>query len=155
VSSTSPQFDPVDPANSHRPAPARKIHRKYDPDTINAALWENDKPNNLPPEPDPAEQDLSAELATPSGDFLTQIDINHVLGNLFQLLAANRISTKRAGSLANICVTLLKSHEGMHDQVRFLEWTANKWAVKLLREEYGPPPKSPAKPSPHLRPNPT
>jgi len=145
MSSASPQFDP---ANSHRSAPARKIRRKYDPDTINAALWENDEPNNLPPGPDPAEQDLSADLATPSGDFLTQIDINHVLGNLFKLLAANRISTKRAGSLANICATLLKSQEGIHGQLRFMELSASQLVRKALREKYGPPPKSPAKPSP-------
>lgn len=34
-------------------------------------------------DPPPAEENLSGELATPSGDFLTQVDINHVLGNLF------------------------------------------------------------------------
>jgi hypothetical protein len=87
-------------------------------------------------DPDLDSHDLSAELATPSGDFLTQIDINHVLGNLFQALAANRISTKRASALAYICATLLKSQEGMHDQVRFLDLTAFNFLSKALHEKY-------------------
>ena len=86
-----------------------------------------------------AEENLSAELATPSGDFLTQIDINHVLGNLCQLLAASRISSKRASTLACICSTLLKSQEGMHDQVQFMTWTAYEFITKALEENYGLP----------------
>jgi hypothetical protein len=107
----------------------------------------------LPIEDPPlAEENLSAELATPSGDFLTQIDLNHVLGNLFQLLAAGRISSKRASTLAYICATLLKSQEGMHDQVQFMNWTAYDYITTALAEHYGPTKYSklhfkPAKPS--------
>ena len=48
------------------------------------------------------EDDLVKELASPAGDFITQIDINHVLGKLFEALAANRVSPKRAATLAYI-----------------------------------------------------
>jgi hypothetical protein len=91
------------------------------------------------PQADPGQQDLSAELATSSGDYLTQVDVNHVLGNLFTLLAANRISSKRAATLAHICATILKSQEGMHDQVQFLNWTAYDFLTKALQEHYGLP----------------
>ena len=37
------------------------------------------------------EDDLVKELASPAGDFITQIDINHVLGKLFEALAVNRL----------------------------------------------------------------
>ncbi len=100
--------------------------------------------------PDPGQRDLSAELATPSGDFLTQVDINHILGKLFQALAANRVSTKRASALAYICSNILKSQSGMHDQVRFMELTAFDFLHKALQKKYfsqpAPPPKSPATP---------
>jgi hypothetical protein len=86
--------------------------------------------------PDPGQRNLSEELTTPSGDFLTQVDINHILGNLFQALAANRVSTKRASTLAYICSTILKSQEGMHDQVRFMELTAFRFLRKALQEKY-------------------
>jgi hypothetical protein len=58
------------------------------------------------------EDDLFAELASPAGDFITKIDINHVLGKLFGALAANRISPRRAATLAYIGQLLLRSQEG-------------------------------------------
>jgi len=61
---------------------------------------------------EPREQDLSAELCSPVEDYITQIDINHVLGKLFDALAANRISVKRASSLAHIADLLMRSQEG-------------------------------------------
>src|SRR5277367_1805242 len=58
------------------------------------------------------EDDLLAELASPAGDFITQIDINHVLGKLFQALAANRVSPRRAATLAYIGHLLMQSQKG-------------------------------------------
>jgi hypothetical protein len=58
------------------------------------------------------EDDLSAELASPAGDFITQIDINHVLGKLFSALAANRVSSRRAGTLAYIGCLLTQTQRG-------------------------------------------
>ncbi len=110
--------------------------------------------------PDPGQANLSEELATPSGDFITQVDINHILGNLFQALAANRISTKRASALAYICFNILKSQEGMHDQVRFMELTGFRFLHKALKEKYFkrsvPLPKIPGTSPlpPSLKPNP-
>jgi hypothetical protein len=86
--------------------------------------------------------DVSAELAPPATDYLTQIDMNHILGNLFALLAANRISAKRAGTLAYICSAILKSQEGMRTQVKFMELTSLDWVLKALKERYGPKPES-------------
>jgi len=67
------------------------------------------------------EDDLRNELASPAGDFITQIDINHVLGKLFECLAANRISPRRAATLAYIGHLLLQSQHG----ARF---EANNWS---------------------------
>ncbi len=58
------------------------------------------------------EDDLLKELASPAGDFITQIDINHVLGKLFEALAANRVSPRRAATLAYIGHLLLQSQNG-------------------------------------------
>ena len=58
------------------------------------------------------EDDLVKELASPAGDFITQIDINHVLGKLFEALAANRVSPKRAATLAYIGHLLMRSQSG-------------------------------------------
>ena len=79
------------------------------------------------------EDDLSAELASPAGDFITQIDINHVLGNLFTALAANRISSRRATSLAYIGFLLLQSQEGAKDEARrwFLDFPTYETLLKL------------------------
>jgi hypothetical protein len=68
------------------------------------------------------EDDLVKELASPAGDFITQIDINHVLGKLFEALAANRVSPKRAATLAYIGHLLLLSQKGAKSE-------ANRWEI--------------------------
>src|SRR5260370_35984615 len=80
---------------SHAPIPRRTFHR---------------------------EDDLVKELASPAGDFITQIDINHVLGKLFEALAANRISPRRPATLAYIGHLLLQSQRGAKSE-------ANRWAI--------------------------
>src|ERR1700760_1147827 len=60
----------------------------------------------------PREDDLSRELASPAGDFMTQIDLNHVLGKLFHYLAANRITPRRASSLAYIAYLISQTQKG-------------------------------------------
>jgi hypothetical protein len=69
------------------------------------------------------EDDLVKELASPAGDFITQIDINHVLGKLFDALAANRVSPKRAATLAYIGHLLMQSQNGAR-------YEANNWATE-------------------------
>ena len=68
------------------------------------------------------EDDLVKELASPAGDFITQIDINHVLGKLFEALAANRISPRRAATLAYIAHLLIQSQKGAKNE-------ANRWEI--------------------------
>ncbi len=118
---------------------------------MNSPAFMPDLPDDPAEFPDPGQRNLSQELATPSGDFLTQIDINHILGNLFQALAANRVSTKRASALAYICFNILKSQEGMHDQVRFMELTAFDFLHDALEKKYF---SKPARPPISLAPHP-
>jgi hypothetical protein len=78
---------------------------------------------------EPREQDLSREICSPAGnDYITQIHINHVLWKLFIALSANRISVKRATSLAYIADLLMRSQEGAKEEAR--HWDEN-------RETYG------------------
>ena len=58
----------------------------------------------------PIEQDLSAILLKQSQDFQTAQGVNFALGNLFELLAKNRISPRRAAVLAYIGSLLLRTH---------------------------------------------
>jgi hypothetical protein len=79
----------------------------------------------------PREEDLSRELCSPAGDdYITQIDINHVLGKLFNALAANRISIKRATGLAYIAQLLLQSQSGAKQEAR--RWTQDLPTYKTL-----------------------
>ena len=87
--------------------------------------------------PDPRELDLSAELASPTGDFLTSIDLNHILGNLFIELAANRVSTRRASALAYICANLLRTQPDLRRQIRFMELAALDFVTKAVHGKVG------------------
>ena len=58
----------------------------------------------------PAEQDLSGVLLRVSQDFQTAQGINFSLAMLFELLAKNRISARRAAVLAYIGSLLLRTH---------------------------------------------
>jgi len=69
------------------------------------------------------EDDLVKQLASPAGDFITQIDINHVLGKLFEALAANRVSPKRAATLAYIGHLLMRSQSGAREE-------ASNWPIE-------------------------
>jgi hypothetical protein len=57
----------------------------------------------------PVEEDLKAVLLKNSQDFQTAQGINLALGNLFDLVAQNRISTRRAAVLAYINSLLLRT----------------------------------------------
>src|SRR5450432_4226044 len=66
------------------------------------------------------EDDLTEELKSPGGVFITQIDINHVLGNLFTALAADRISPRRAGTLAYIgCLLTQTQQEAKREAIQW------------------------------------
>ena len=57
----------------------------------------------------PIEEDLSPKLLRNSQDFQTAQGINFALGNLYDLVAQNRISTRRAAVLAYINSLLLRT----------------------------------------------
>jgi len=88
--------------------------------------------------PEPREDDLSADLITPSGDFLMQIDINHVLGQLFRALASNRISARRAGTLAYIGCLLQQSQKGAREETIHWDDREQHLLKKLMVLKYGP-----------------
>lgn len=85
--------------------------------------------------PEQREDDLSAELARPAGDYITQIDINHVLGKLFDALSANRISYRRATSLAYIACLITQTPKGAKDEARRWELDLPIFK-KLLKLKY-------------------
>jgi hypothetical protein len=60
---------------------------------------------------------IGAELASLSGEFTTATDINHVVGKLFKLVAANRIPRRNAELLAYLAQLLLFSQKDVkHEQ---------------------------------------
>ncbi len=96
--------------------------------------------------PEPREDDLSAELASPAGDFITQIDINHVLGRLFTALASNRISSRRAGTLAYIGCLLTQTQQGAKKEAARWELDAATFK-KLVELKYPQAPASSPNPA--------
>jgi len=94
--------------------------------------------------PKPREDDLSQELKSPAGDYITQIDINHVLGKFFDALAANRLSPRRARSLAYIAYLINQTQKGAKDEAR--RWNIDAPIFKrLLRLKYPKSAVAPAK----------
>ena len=79
------------------------------------------------PENQPVEQDLSAFLLKGSQDFQTAQGINYSLANLFDLLAQNRISARRAAVLAYVASLLLRTHPAIDAdrKANILDPTAN------------------------------
>jgi hypothetical protein len=56
---------------------------------------------------------LTDELAEAAGDFSSAGPVNHVMGKVFHALAADRISTRKAGVLCYIAQTILHSARAM------------------------------------------
>lgn len=54
-------------------------------------------------------EDLSTELVCGIDEFRSAEDINHVLGELYKLLAANKISPRRGAVMAYTCSLLLRT----------------------------------------------
>ena len=117
-------------------------HPKHDGLCLSHARLLNDKPPQR-------EDDLATELASPGGDFTTQIDINHVLGKLFDALASNRVSTRRASTLAYIACQLAQTQKGaIHEAVT---WASESRIIERIAKIKFPPdpengPQSAAKP---------
>ncbi len=65
---------------------------------------------------------LAAELASLSGNLNTGLDINHVLGKVFQALAQRRISAREATTFAYIAQLMLQSMPYVKNEIR---WATN------------------------------
>src|SRR5713226_4063500 len=60
---------------------------------------------------------LGREIAaSPSGEYLTAVDVNHVLGKLFGAVAQNRLPTRNAAILAYLGQLLLQSVPKVQDE---------------------------------------
>jgi len=77
---------------------------------------------------------IGEELGSLSGEFTTVSDVNHVIGKLFKLVAANRIPARNAHLLAYLAQLLLQSQkEVKHEQTiarGYFDWE------KAVREIY-------------------
>ncbi len=61
---------------------------------------------------------LGREIAAPpSGEYLTAVDVNHVLGKLFAAVAQNRLPTRNAAILAYLGQLLLQSVPKVQDEI--------------------------------------
>ncbi|HEY1468233.1 MAG TPA: hypothetical protein VGF61_04270, partial [Candidatus Acidoferrum sp.] len=83
------------------------------------------------------EDDLYMELASPTGDFHSAADVNNALGKLFHALAANRVSTKRAATLAYIGYLLMQSQGNVEAEVRMVALQGCKDLRQMLEMAYG------------------
>ena len=57
----------------------------------------------------PPMRNFASEILGPVTEFQTAASINHVLGRLLVLLAANRIPSRSAGTIAYVCQLMLQS----------------------------------------------
>jgi hypothetical protein len=63
-------------------------------------------------------ESIAQELVGSSIDFTTTIAVNHTLGKLFKLTAANRIPQRHAALLAYIGQLLLNSTDNVKDEIQ-------------------------------------
>ena len=84
------------------------------------------------------EDDLYNLLVSPANGLLTQEEINQALTRLFEALAANRISTRRAATLAYIAYLLLQAYSGLKAEARLVELQGSRDLRMLLKMKYGP-----------------
>ena len=67
-----------------------------------------------------AEEDVSQELLSLSGELKTSSDVNHVLRKLFSLLAQRRISRRDAIAFAYIAQLILQTLPGVRREVEWI-----------------------------------
>ncbi len=84
------------------------------------------------------EDDLYNLLVSPSNGLLTQAEINQALTRLFEALAANRISTRRAATLAYIGHLLLQAYSGLKAEAHMTAMQGARDLHMLLKMKYGP-----------------
>ncbi len=84
------------------------------------------------------EDDLYNEMAIPAGASLTQEEIQRALARVFEALAANRISTRRAATLAYLGFLMLQTYSGLKAEARMTALQGAKDLHQLLKMAYGP-----------------
>jgi len=72
-----------------------------------------------------ASRDHSQELLGPISDFRTAAAINHALGRIYVLLAANRISSSQAAVLTYVCQLMLQTLKRVNCEL--IDATDSKW----------------------------
>jgi hypothetical protein len=95
---------------------------------------------------------IGSELASLSGEFTTATDINHVVGKLFKLVAANRIPRRNAELLAYLAQLLLFSQKDVkHEQTIATGYFGRQQIIRdiyvragLARPAQTPPPEAQA-----------
>jgi len=85
------------------------------------------------------EDDLYNDMCIPAGESLTQEEIQRALARVFEALAANRISTRRAATLAYLGFLMQQSYSGLKAEARLTELQGFKDLRMLLKMKYGPP----------------
>ena len=107
---------------------------------------------------------LAAELSSLSGNLNTGLDINHVLGKVFQALAQRRISPREATAFAYIAQLMLQSMPYVKNEIRWATNDAEAYyrmirqsipAVRdLPKSQFTPPPLATHRPAPTRATNP-
>jgi hypothetical protein len=89
---------------------------------------------------------IGDELASLTGDFKTATDIQHVVGKLFKLVAANRIPVRNARLLAYLAQLLFYGQGGVKQEtIRAQDYRG--WE-EVLRKIYPAPPRTAPAPLP-------
>ncbi len=84
------------------------------------------------------EDELYDYMNASSGAALTQEEIQRALARVFEALAANRISTRRAATLAYLGFLMLQTYSGLKAEARMTALQGAKDLHQLLKMAYGP-----------------
>ena len=83
------------------------------------------------------EDELCNDMCIPAGESLTQEEIQRALARVFEALAANRISTRRAATLAYIGFLMQQTYSGLKAEARMTALQGAKDLRMLLQMKYG------------------
>jgi len=83
------------------------------------------------------EDELYDYMTSPSGEPLTQQEIQRALARVFEALAANRISTRRAATLAYLGFLMLQTYSGLKAEARMTALQGAKDLHLMLKMAYG------------------
>jgi hypothetical protein len=93
----------------------------------------------IPRENSPLDEDLSADLGISAGEFNSTEEIYNFLGKLIFLLAANRISARRAAVLAYVTNQLLRTNSVLEKEFEADQKEAGQQIVIDVTRPVRPP----------------